>query len=111
MKKLAISTLFFALLSIADLSAQNDVYTHRQYLSGKGSNDMVLWDFQCTDGNNSGKWTKIGVPSCWELQGFGTYQYGMKLIVSDKEKMMKKVFQNYNIIKLLFLVPFLKIII
>ena len=78
MKKLAISTLFFALLSIADLSAQNDVYTHRQYLSGKGSNDMVLWDFQCTDGNNSGKWTKIGVPSCWELQGFGTYQYGMK---------------------------------
>ena len=39
---------------------------------------MVQWDFMCTGGNNSGKWTKIGVPSCWELQGFGTYQYGMK---------------------------------
>ena len=26
---------------------------------------------------NSGRWTKIGVPSCWELQGFGTYQYGI----------------------------------
>jgi len=39
---------------------------------------MVEWDFFCTDGFNSGKWTKIGVPSCWELQGFGTYQYGMR---------------------------------
>ena len=39
---------------------------------------MVEWDFFCTGGNNSGKWSKIGVPSCWELQGFGTYQYGMK---------------------------------
>ena len=39
---------------------------------------MVEWDFLCTDGRNSGQWTKIGVPSCWELQGFGTYQYGMR---------------------------------
>ena len=39
---------------------------------------MVEWDFDCTSGNNSGEWTKIGVPSCWELQGFGTYQYGMR---------------------------------
>lgn len=39
---------------------------------------MVEWDFMVSDGNNSGKWSKIGVPSCWELQGFGTYQYGMK---------------------------------
>ena len=52
--------------------------THRQYLSGHGCDDMVQWDFQCSDGRNSGKWTKIGVPSCWELQGFGTFQYGMR---------------------------------
>ena len=52
--------------------------TLRQYLSGHGCDDMVQWDFYCTDGRNSGKWTKIGVPSCWELQGFGTYQYGMR---------------------------------
>jgi len=52
--------------------------TQRQYLSGHGCDDMVQWDFYCTDGQNSGKWTKIGVPSCWELQGFGTYQYGMR---------------------------------
>ncbi|WP_303341425.1 glycoside hydrolase family 2 protein, partial [uncultured Duncaniella sp.] len=54
------------------------VTTERLYLSGKGCDDMVEWDFMCTDGNNSGEWKKIGVPSCWELQGFGTYQYGMK---------------------------------
>ena len=52
--------------------------TERVYLSGHGCDDMVQWDFFCTDGMNSGKWTKIGVPSCWELQGFGTYQYGMR---------------------------------
>ena len=52
--------------------------TQRQYLSGHGCDDMVQWDFYCTDGRNSGQWTKIGVPSCWELQGFGTYQYGMR---------------------------------
>ena len=60
------------------LSAQNDCETHRQYLSGRGCDDMVEWDFKCTDGRNAGQWTKIGVPSCWELQGFGTYQYGMR---------------------------------
>ena len=56
----------------------DDTETHRKYLSGTGCDDMVQWDFQCTDGRNSGKWMKIGVPSCWELQGFGTYQYGMR---------------------------------
>ena len=63
------------LLAICYAVAQE---TERQYLSGHGCDDMVEWDFYCTDGNNSGKWTKIGVPSCWELQGFGTYQYGMR---------------------------------
>ena len=59
-------------------NAQGSVDTQRQYLSGHGCDDMVKWDFYCTGGQNSGKWTKIGVPSCWELQGFGTYQYGMR---------------------------------
>jgi len=59
-------------------AAQTSVETQRQYLSGHGCDDMVEWDFFCTDGRNAGKWTKIGVPSCWELQGFGTYQYGMR---------------------------------
>ncbi len=58
--------------------AQQPFETEKLYLSGTGCDDMVEWDFFCTGGRNSGKWTKIGVPSCWELQGFGTYQYGMR---------------------------------
>ena len=34
------------------------------------------WDFYCTAGMQSGAWKKIAVPSCWELQGFGVYNYG-----------------------------------
>lgn len=59
-------------------TAQEQVETHRQYLSGHGCDDMVNWQFYCTGGQHSGYWTTIGVPSCWELQGFGTYQYGMR---------------------------------
>ena len=72
--------LAFCLLTglTARADAGNDVETRRQYLSGTGCDDMVEWDFKCTDGRRSGEWTKIGVPSCWELQGFGTYQYGMR---------------------------------
>lgn len=55
----------------------SSVETGIQYLSGKGYDDAVNWEFFCTDGRNSGQWTTIPVPSCWELQGFGTYQYGM----------------------------------
>ncbi|MBS7564903.1 glycoside hydrolase family 2 [Mucilaginibacter sp. Bleaf8] len=50
--------------------------TQRLYLSGTGSNQTVKWQFFCTAGHNSGKWTTIPVPSNWELQGFGKYNYG-----------------------------------
>ncbi|MGC6432013.1 MAG: glycoside hydrolase family 2 protein [Jejuia sp.] len=50
--------------------------TYITYLSGTGKDDTVDWDFYCSDGMNSKKWTKIPVPSCWELQGFGDYNYG-----------------------------------
>lgn len=46
------------------------------FLSGTGNNNTVAWDFYCTGGRNSGHWTTIQVPSCWEQQGFGTYNYG-----------------------------------
>jgi hypothetical protein len=47
-----------------------------QWLSGTDAKHTVQWDFFCTAGRNSGVWTKIDVPSCWELQGFGNYNYG-----------------------------------
>lgn len=53
--------------------AQN---TQIVYLSGTDAANTVEWDFFCSDGRNSGEWTKIPIPSNWELQGFGTYNYG-----------------------------------
>ncbi|HSC55105.1 MAG TPA: glycoside hydrolase family 2 TIM barrel-domain containing protein [Phnomibacter sp.] len=47
-----------------------------QYLSGTASDHTVAWDFFCTSGRNSGKWTTIQVPFNWEQQGFGAYNYG-----------------------------------
>ncbi|KPK45040.1 MAG: hypothetical protein AMJ65_01120, partial [Phycisphaerae bacterium SG8_4] len=50
--------------------------TELQYLSGHGKDDPVKWQFHCSGGQNSGRWTTIDVPSNWEFQGFGTYNYG-----------------------------------
>ena len=50
--------------------------TEKRYLSGTGNDHTVNWQFFCTEGRNSGKWTTIPVPSNWELQGFGKYNYG-----------------------------------
>ena len=61
--------------------------TEIKYLSGTGSDQTVDWKFYCTGGMNSGKWTTIPVPSCWELQGFGKYDYGFaKDSIRGKEK-------------------------
>jgi hypothetical protein len=69
-------TLAFAvLLLILNLMAGTQS-TELVYLSGTGSDHTVAWDFFCTAGMNSGTWTKIDVPSCWEQQGFGQYNYG-----------------------------------
>lgn len=98
MKRL--TSILAALALTANLGAQSNVETQRQYLSGTGCDDMVQWDFFCTSGNNSGEWTKIGVPSCWELQGFGTYQYGMRFYgkafpegIADEKGMYKYEFE------------------
>lgn len=55
------------------INAQN---TETLYLSGTGLGKTVTWDFYCSAGMNSGKWSKIEVPSQWELQGFGEYTFG-----------------------------------
>ncbi len=91
--------LFFTLFTLFFFSASfsQSVKTEIQFLSGTGSDNTVSWDFFCTEGQNSGKWTKIPVPSNWELQGFGTYNYG-----HDKDEARGKETGMY---KYMFQVP------
>ncbi|MCB5252400.1 MAG: beta-galactosidase, partial [Candidatus Cloacimonetes bacterium] len=70
MQKLTLLLLLFISLNV---TAQQ---TETLYLSGTGLGDTKTWDFYCSDGMNSNKWSKIEVPSQWELQGFGEYSYG-----------------------------------
>ena len=68
-----LTALIISLLLSAQASGQE---TQRQYLSGKGIDDAVPWEFFCSAGRNSGQWTTLPVPSCWDAQGFGTLAYG-----------------------------------
>ncbi len=70
MKKLL--TYLFVLWPMAMLAQE----TEKLMLSGEGFGHTVPWDFYCTNGQNANRWKKIGVPSNWELQGFGEYTYG-----------------------------------
>ena len=69
--KLWCATILFAASAMAA-----DVETQVQYLSGKGKDDAVPWDFRCSSGRRSNEWGKMPVPGCWELHGFGSYAYG-----------------------------------
>ncbi|MFT4032565.1 MAG: glycoside hydrolase family 2 TIM barrel-domain containing protein [Siphonobacter sp.] len=55
---------------------QASVKTQIQYLSGPDVTHPKTWDFFCTGGRKASYWTKIEVPSHWEQQGFGRYNYG-----------------------------------
>jgi beta-galactosidase/beta-glucuronidase len=84
-----VAFIFYFLLFTFYFSAAHQ--TQVQYLSGTGSNKTVKWDFFLTEGRNSGKWTSIPVPSNWELQGFGKYNYGLdKDSAKGKEKGLYK---------------------
>lgn len=71
-KLLILSLILFSCI----FSQAENIETQIMYLSGHDADDPVEWDFRCSDGHNSGKWTHIDVPSCWEQQGFGNYTYG-----------------------------------
>ncbi|WP_400190426.1 glycoside hydrolase family 2 TIM barrel-domain containing protein [Hymenobacter sp. B81] len=69
--------LVWLLVQAAAAAAQPPAPTKQvQYLSGRDSRHPATWDFFCTGGRRSGAWTTIQVPSCWEQQGFGAYNYG-----------------------------------
>ena len=70
---LLLLSLFLALSARAQTSTTQKQI---QYLSGTDNRRNVKWDFYCTGGRKSGFWTTIAVPSCWEQEGFGLYNYG-----------------------------------
>lgn len=69
--------IWIALMVVINWSVSRAQETQKLFLSGTGSDHTVNWQFFCTAGNNSGKWTTIPVPSNWEFQGFGKYNYGL----------------------------------
>ncbi|HVU98301.1 MAG TPA: glycoside hydrolase family 2 TIM barrel-domain containing protein [Puia sp.] len=81
-----------ALICIATFPARAQE-TQKLYLSGTGNDHTVDWKFFCTEGRNSGKWTTIPVPSNWELQGFGKYNYGLD---KDSVRGHEKGLYKYN---------------
>nr|WP_199074938.1 glycoside hydrolase family 2 TIM barrel-domain containing protein [Pedobacter sp. ASV19] len=90
-----ITTLSFTLVMLC--TAVRAQQTEQLYLSGTGNDHTVKWDFFCSAGMNAGRWSNIPVPSNWELQGFGKYDYGFaKDSVRGKE---------YGLYKYHFLLP------
>ncbi|HLN54853.1 MAG TPA: glycoside hydrolase family 2 TIM barrel-domain containing protein, partial [Bacteroidales bacterium] len=83
---------YLILLFLFVFFTSNGQKTEVQYLSGTDKDNTVEWDFFCTHGMNSGSWKKIGVPSCWELQGFGSYLYGNVNKNADEKGMYKYEF-------------------
>ena len=74
MKRIPLTCLTLLVMALHAMAQSTEI----QYLSGTGSDRTVNWQFFCTAGSNAGKWTSIPVPSCWELQGFGKYDYGFE---------------------------------
>ena len=91
MKKALLQLLFF--VSCFNASGQQTII---KYLSGRDKDHTVQWDFFCTEGRKSGQWTKIPVPSNWELQGFGTYNYGHDKIKANEQGLYKHEFVAGN---------------
>jgi len=87
--KLFLFLLMIILLCQVALAQKTEI----QFLSGTDKDHTKQWDFMCTAGRNSGKWTTIPVPSNWEFQGFGNYTYG-----SEKEDITEAGLYRYQFI-------------
>jgi len=84
--------LILIFLFAVPLFASSKTETEIQYLSGRGSDDTVDWQFKATDGRRAHEWTTIPVPSNWELQGFGAYNYGHDKPKSDEKGFYRTIF-------------------
>lgn len=65
--------------------AQNSFRSEIKYLSGTDVKHTKTWDFMIDGGRKAGLWSKIQVPSHWEQQGFGTYNYGRDNVTYGKK--------------------------
>ncbi len=70
------AVLVFIVGTFAGKAVASEPIIQKIYLSGTDCFNTKTWDFYCTSGRNSGYWTTIEVPSQWEQQGFGEYDYG-----------------------------------
>ncbi|AYL94943.1 glycoside hydrolase family 2 protein [Mucilaginibacter celer] len=87
---------FLQLLFMATCFKSFGQETIIKYLSGTDKDHTVQWDFFCTDGRKSDRWTKIPVPSNWELQGFGSYNYGHDKVKSNEQGRYRHEFTAGN---------------
>ncbi len=94
---LKLTKTFLLFLLCISLKATFAQQTQKIYLSGTDKDHTIDWDFYCTGGRKSNVWTKISVPSCWELQGFGTYNYGHDKIRGKEEGLYKHSFDVPNL--------------
>jgi len=95
MKKTMKKTLFLSFIwavSMTVLASKTEVH----YLSGTDKDHTVNWDFFCTKGMNSGIWSTIQVPSQWEQQGFGAYNYGQGDPINKEQGLYK---YRFNVAK------------
>jgi hypothetical protein len=88
--KTIIQIFFLALFCLKAFSQQTEI----KYLSGVDKDHTQKWDFYCSEGRNSGKWTTIPVPSNWELQGFGAYNYGSDKVKASEYGLYRHRFQS-----------------
>lgn len=78
------------LIIATSLSAQE---SKCYFISGTDKDHTKTWEFMCTKGARSGQWSTIEVPSCWELQGFGNYNYGHDKPHSNEQGYYKYSFE------------------
>jgi hypothetical protein len=88
-----VATLGFLTFGTAISSAAE---SQQMMLSGQGKDDPVQWDFMVNGGMNANKWSKIGVPSNWELQGFGVYEYGRPVPKDGWSKLQGKYKRTFT---------------
>ncbi|WMI66770.1 glycoside hydrolase family 2 TIM barrel-domain containing protein [Aestuariibaculum sp. YM273] len=96
LKNISFAFFLVVLITFKGMSQNTEIV----YLSGTDADHTVDWDFYCTEGRNSGVWTTIPVPSNWELQGFGNYNYG-----HDWANKKQKLGKEHGLYKHQFEVP------